>query len=120
MERYIDGFVIPIPKERIEEYRRIAETAGALWIEHGALEYWECLGDDLAVKDIVPFPRAVQAGDDETVCFSWIVYASREHRDKVNAAVMADPRMKEMMDTANGVFDCGRIVYGGFRQLVRL
>jgi uncharacterized protein YbaA (DUF1428 family) len=120
MERYVDGFVVPLPKDKVDEYKRIAERAGALWKEHGALEYWECIGDDLDVKDLVSFRKAADIGEGETVAFSWIVFESREHRDKVNAAVMADPRIKEMMEQGSEPFDCKRMVYGGFKQLVKL
>lgn len=118
MERYVDGFVIPLSIGKLEEYKHIAEKAGAIWKEHGALEYWECVGDDLDSGNMVSFRKAADAGDGETVIFSWIVYASREHRDKVNAAVMADPRIKEMMEQIAEPFDCKRMVYGGFAGLV--
>jgi uncharacterized protein YbaA (DUF1428 family) len=118
MENYVDGFLIPIPKDKVEEYKRIAEMAGALWKEHGALEYWECIGDDLDVKDMISFKTAAKAEEDETVIFSWIVYESREQRDKVNAAVMADPRLAEMMKPGFEPFDYKRMAYGGFRKLV--
>src|SRR6478609_6783062 len=111
MSNYIDGFVIPLPKDKIGEYRRIAEQAGALWREHGALDYYECIGDDLDVKEQVPFPRLASAGPDETVVFSWISYKSREHRDEVNAKVMADPRLSEMMEGSEHPFDCKRMAY---------
>lgn len=118
MSRYVDGFVIPIPKNKIDEYRKVAAIAGKIWKEHGALDYWECLGDDLEVKDMVSFPQLAGIGADETVVFSWIVYASREQRDEVNAKIMADPRIKEMCDPDNPPFDCKRMAYGGFRELV--
>lgn len=120
METYVDGFVIPIPKDKIDEYRRIAEKAGAIWKEHGALEYWECIGDDLEVKDQVPFPMAAKAKPGETVIFSWIVYESRRHRDKVNQAVMNDPRLAEEMKPDAQPFDYKRMVYGGFKTLVKI
>ena len=118
MNRYIDGFVIPIPKSKIDEYRKVAEVAGKIWKEYGALDYWECLGDDLEVKDMVSFPQLTNIGADETVVFSWIVYESREQRDQINAKIMADPRIKEMCDPDNPPFDCKRMAYGGFRELV--
>ena len=93
MPHYVDGFVLPIPKDKIALYREIAEEAGKIWREHGALEYRECVGDDLDVKDQVPFPRIIESKPDETVVFAWIVFESREHRDEVNAKVMADPRL---------------------------
>ena len=118
MSRYVDGFVIPIPKNKVDEYRKLAETAGKIWKEYGALDYWECLGDDLETKDMVSFPQLTNIGADETVVFSWIVYESREQRDQINAKIMADPRIKEMCDPDNPPFDCKRMAYGGFRELV--
>jgi uncharacterized protein YbaA (DUF1428 family) len=120
MERYIDGFVIPLPKDKLDQYKRIAERAGTIWKEHGALEYWECLGDDLDVSNMVSFKKAADAREGETVAFSWIVFESREHRDKVNAAVMADPRIKELCAQGSEPFDCKRMVYGGFKKLVQM
>jgi len=105
---------------RSDEYRRIAEIAGKIWKEHGALDYWECLGDDLEAKDMVSFSQLANIGADETIVFSWIVYESREQRDQVNAKVMADPRVKEMCDPDNPPFDCKRMAYGGFTVLVHL
>ncbi len=107
-----------MPKNKIEEYRRIAEKAAQIWKDHGALDYWECIGDDLDAKDMVSFTRLAQTSPDETVVFSWVVYESREHRDQVNAKIMADPRMKEMGDPNNPPFDCKRMAYGGFKTLV--
>ena len=118
MSRYVDGFVIPIPKDKIDEYRKVAELAGKIWKEHGALDYWECLGDDLEAKDTMSFPQLANIGADETVAFSWIVYESREQRDQINAKIMADPRIKEMCDPDNPPFDCKRMAYGGFTVLV--
>lgn len=120
MERYVDGFVIPLPLDKVDDYKRLADRAGALWKEHGALEYWECLGDDLEVKDMVSFKKAAGCDAGETVVFSWIVFASREDRDRVNAAVMADPRLQEIMEGMTEPADCKRMVYGGFRKMVRL
>ncbi|MBE0535253.1 MAG: DUF1428 domain-containing protein [Phycisphaerae bacterium] len=120
MDTYVDGFVIPVPKDRMHEYRRMAERAGEIWMEHGALEYRECVGDDLEPKDFRGFREAAGAREDETVVFSWIMYESREHRDKVNAEVMADPRMTEMMKETSEPFECGRMAYGGFRTIVQL
>ena len=118
MMEYVDGYVLPVPKSKIDLYRSIAEKTGKIWKEHGALEYCECIGDDFDVKDLVPFPRLTGAQPDETVVFAWIVFKSREHRDQVNAKVMADPRIKEMADPANPSFDCKRMAYGGFSVLV--
>jgi uncharacterized protein YbaA (DUF1428 family) len=118
MAHYVDGFVIPVPKDKIDQYREIAEKAGKIWREHGALEYREFVGDDLDVKDQVPFPRMAGATAEETVVFSWIVYESREHRDAVNARVMADPRLSEMGCAGGVPFDCTRMAYGGFKTIV--
>lgn len=118
MPRYIDGFVIPMPEDKLAQYQEIAEKAGALWKEHGALEYIECVGEDLDVKDMVTFPQLAQVKPGETVVFSYIVYRSREHRDEVNAKVMADPRMKEFCKEGEEPFDCKRMAYGGFRSIV--
>jgi len=114
---YVDGFVIPVPKKKVEAYRRIALKAGRIWREHGALEVRECVGDDLAVKGLVPFPTRMKLKPGETVVFSWIVFKSRAHRDRVNAKVMSDPRLAAM-DPATVPFDMKRIVYGGFKVLV--
>lgn len=118
--RYVDGFVLPIPKKKLQVYRRIAQKAGRVWREHGALEYRECVGDDLHIKGVVPFPRMVRLKPGETVAFSWIVYKSRAHRDRVNAKVMKDPRLAKMMDPKAMPFDMKRMVYGGFKTLVDL
>ena len=118
MADYVDGYVLPVPKSNIETYRRMAEKAGAIWKEHGALEYRECVGEDLAVNDLVPFPRLVDVRPDETVVFAWIVFKSRERRDEVNANVMKDPRLADSMDPNAMPFDCKRMAYGGFETLV--
>jgi uncharacterized protein YbaA (DUF1428 family) len=114
---YVDGFVLPIPRKNVAAYRRIARKAGAIWREHGALEYRECVGDDLDVKFAMPFPRGIGARRGETIVFAWIVYRSRAHRDRVNARVMKDPRMERMM-TGKPPFDYKRMLYGGFEVLV--
>lgn len=119
MERYVDGFLIPVPKDKLDLYRGIAVQAGNIWKEHGALEYIECLGDDLDQAEMVSFRKAAGATDDEVVIFSWIVYESREHRDQVNAKVMEDPRIKAMMEGPQP-FDCKRMAYGGFKTIVRM
>jgi uncharacterized protein YbaA (DUF1428 family) len=116
--RYVDGFVLPVPKKNVEAYRRMSQKAGKVWREHGALEYLECVGDDLVVKFGVPFTKAVRAKAGETVVFSWIVYKSRAHRDRVNAKVMKDPRIAKMMDPKDMPFDVKRMVYGGFKVIV--
>ena len=116
--RYVDGYVLPVPKKHLEAYRRIAQKAGKSWREHGALEFRECVGDDLNVKWGVPFPRRIKLKRGETVMFSWIVFKSREQRNRVNAKVMKDPRLANMMDPKAMPFDVKRMVYGGFKVLV--
>jgi uncharacterized protein YbaA (DUF1428 family) len=116
---YVDGFVFPIPKRQIANYRRIARRAGKIWRDHGALEYRECVGDDLKTSFGVAFPRLAKAKPGETVGFSWIVYRSRAHRDRVNARVMKDPRMLKMMNDPMPV-ELKRMAMGGFKVLVEL
>ena len=120
MARYIDGFVIPVPKRKVQAYRRMAQQAGKIWRKYGALEFLECVGDDLKVKGVVPFTRAARAKAGETVFFSWIVFKSRAQRDRINAKVMKDPRIAKMMEGKAMPFDSKRIVYGGFKALVDL
>jgi uncharacterized protein YbaA (DUF1428 family) len=112
------AFVLPVPKRNVEVYRKIARLAGRVWREHGALEYRECLGEDLRVKFGVGFPKLAKAKSGETVFFSWITYKSRKHRDQVNAKVMKDSRLQEMMGGSAMPFDMKRISYGGFEILV--
>lgn len=118
MSAYVDGFVLPIAKDRVEDYRELAEKAAALWKEHGALDYWECVADDLDARGMVPFPRIAGAGPDETVVFAWVVFRSREHRDETNEKIMADPRMQEICPEGTQTFDYTRMAYAGFRVLV--
>lgn len=119
--RYVDGFVLPVPKKNVQAYRRMARKAGKVWREHGALDFRECVGDDLKSKYGVPFPRLMKLKPGETVFFSFITFKSRAHRDRVNAKVMKDPRLaKYMMDTKAMPFDEKRMVYGGFKVLVDL
>lgn len=113
---YVDGFVIAVPKDKIEAYRTIAKQAGTVWKDHGALAYVECVADDVPYGELTSFPRAVQAKEDETVFFSWIVYESREARDRINAAVMKDPRIN--CDPETMPFDGKRMIFGGFKPLV--
>ena len=117
---YVDGFVLPVPKKNLQLYRRISSRAGRIWRDHGALEYRECVGDDLKTKMGLPFQRTVRSKPNEAVLFSWIVYRSRAHRDSVNAKVMKDPRMKKMMEDGAMPFDLKRMAYGGFKVLVDL
>jgi uncharacterized protein YbaA (DUF1428 family) len=115
---YVDGFLLPLPKKQLQLYRRIAQKAGKIWRQHGAVEYRECVGDDLKPKMGALFPRTVRLKPGETVVFSWIVFKSRAHRDRVNAKVMKDPRMAKMMEKEPMPFDIKRMAYGGFKVLV--
>ncbi|MBP2674686.1 MAG: signal recognition particle [Deltaproteobacteria bacterium] len=117
MAKYVDGYVLPVPRKNLAAYRRLARKAGKIWREHGALEFRECVGDDLNVKMGVPFPRHLRLKPGETVLFSWIVFSSRAHRDRVNAKVMKDERLAGM-DPKEMPFDCDRMIYGGFKVLV--
>jgi len=119
MARYVDGFLIPIPKRKLAVYRRLAASAGRIWKRHGALDYVESVGDDLESKGVASFLRTARAKRGETVVFSWIVYRSRAHRDRVNARVMKDPRIARMMTMAP-IFEPGRMSYGGFKAIVDL
>jgi len=118
MAKYVDGFVLPIPKKNVDEYRKIARKAGKLWIEHGATSYVEALADDVPYGKVTSFPRSVARKNNETVVFSWITYKSRAHRDKVMEKVTADPRMQEMMDV--DFLDGSRMIWGGFETVVEL
>ncbi len=118
MANYIDGFVLPVPRKNLGAYRRISEKAGKIWKKHGALEYRECAGDDLKVKMGDSFPRRIRAKRGETVVFSWIVYKSRAHRDRVNKKVMKDPGLAKMMEGKAMPFDVKRMLYGGFKVVV--
>jgi uncharacterized protein YbaA (DUF1428 family) len=115
---YVDGFVLAVPKKKIPTYRRMARKAGKIWRQHGALEYRECVGDDLNVKGLLPFPRLARLKRGEAVFFSWIVYQSRAHRNRVNAKVMKDPRIAKIMGPKAMPFDPKRMAYGGFKVLV--
>jgi len=116
--KYVDGYVLPVPKKNLLAYRRMAAKAGKVWREHGALEFRECVGEDLKTKKIKSFPSLVKPKPGETVVFSWIVFKSRAHRDAVNAKVMKDPRLAEMMDMKSMPFDPKRMAYGGFEVMV--
>ncbi|MGH8626868.1 MAG: DUF1428 domain-containing protein [Gammaproteobacteria bacterium] len=120
MSPYVDGFVLPVPKDNMDAYRQLARKAGEIWREHGALEYIECVADDVKPGEITSFPQAVKLEDNEVVVFSWIVYESRERRDEINAKVMADPRLADMMDPKNLPFDGKRMFWGGFKTIVEL
>jgi uncharacterized protein YbaA (DUF1428 family) len=120
MKRYVDGYVLAVPKKKLRAYRRLAEKAGKVWRKHGALEYFECAGDDLKSKWAgIKFPRTVRAKPSETVVFSWIVFKSKAHRNEVNAKVMKDPAMNDPKYKDKPMpFDMKRMVYGGFKVLV--
>ncbi|MER9052634.1 DUF1428 family protein [Mesorhizobium sp. M0910] len=115
---YVDGFVLAVPKANLDAYKKMAQTAGAVWKEHGALAYVECIGADVPHGELTSFPRAVQAKEDEVVVFSWVVYESRQHRDAVMAKVMADPRLKPDWETMP--FDGKRMIFGGFQPFIEL
>ena len=118
MAHYVDGFVLPLPKRNLDAYRRQARKAGRIWLEHGALEFRECVAKDVQMGEVTSFPRSVQLKRSETVVFSWIVFKSRAHRDRVNAKAMADPRLADMMDMKDAPFDPKRMIYGGFEVVV--
>ena len=117
---YVDGYVIPVHKKKLKAYLRMAELGKKWWMKHGALDYKECLGDDLDIKFCLPFTKGIKSKPGETIVFAYIVYKSRAHRDKVNAAVMKDPRINEMCDPKNMPFDCKRMLYGGFKAIVEI
>ena len=120
MAHYVDGFVVPVPKKNLDEYRKMAQRAGKVWREHGALEYIECAADDVKRGKHTSFPQAVKLKPGEVVVFSWIVYKSRAHRDRVNKKVMKDPRLTSMMDPKALPFDGRRMFWGGFKPIVEL
>jgi uncharacterized protein YbaA (DUF1428 family) len=115
---YVDGFVVPVPRKNLPAYRRMARKAGKVWREHGALEYKEWISDDVKVGKLTSFPRSVKVKPGETVVFAYIVYKSRADRDRVNAKVMKDPRLADMMDPKSMPFDGKRLIYGGFKILI--
>jgi uncharacterized protein YbaA (DUF1428 family) len=117
---YVDGYVVPVPKKNLQAYARIARMAGKVWRDHGALEVRECVADDVKPGKLTSFPQSVKLKAGETVTFSWIVFKSRAHRDRVNAKVMKDPRLATMMDPKALPFDAKRMFYGGFKVLVAL
>lgn len=118
--QYVDGFIVPVPKKKLAAYRELARKAGKIWREHGALEYRECVAEDVKPGKLTSFPQSVKLKPKETVVFSWIVYKSRKHRDRVNAKVMKDPRLAGMMDPGKMPFDGKRMIYGGFETLLQL
>lgn len=120
MEKYVDGFVLPVPKDKLESYRESALRAGNIWIEHGALAYREWVAEDVQGGKVTSFPQAVDLKDNETVIFAWITYKSRADRDRINELVMSDPRLSDMMDPNNLPFDGMRMFWGGFEKLIQL
>ena len=116
--RYVDGYVLPVPTKNLSVYARMAKQASKIWREYGALDYKECVGEDLKPSFGVPFPRQMKLKNGETVVFAYIVFKSRAHRDRVNAKVMKDPRIQNMCGTKDVPFDCKRMLYGGFTVIV--
>jgi uncharacterized protein YbaA (DUF1428 family) len=117
---YVDGFVVPVPKSKLAEYKRMSRKSGKVWREYGALHYMECVADDVKPGKVTSFPQAVKLKADEVVVFSWIIYASRRERDRINKKVMADPRLAAMMDPKSLPFDGTRMFWGGFKPIVEL
>lgn len=117
---YVDGFVVPVPTTNLPAYKKMAQKAGKVWMEHGALQYVECVADDVKPGKSTSFPQSVKLKEGEVVVFSWIVFKSRRDRDRINKLVMADPRLKDMMDPKFMPFDGKRMFYGGFKGLVEL
>ena len=120
MPYYVDGFVLPVPKKNLGAYRRMARKASKVWMAHGALQYTECVADDVPAGKVTSFPQSVKLKGDETVIFAWILYKSRKQRDSVNAKVMADTRLAHMMDPKALPFDGMRMFGGGFKGFVEL
>jgi uncharacterized protein YbaA (DUF1428 family) len=116
--RYVDGYVVPVPKKNMAAYRRMAQKAGKVWRDHGALEYIECIADDVKPGKHTSFPQSVKLKAGETVVFAYIVYKSRAERDRINAKVMKDPRLADMMDPKAMPFDGKRMFWGGFKVMV--
>jgi uncharacterized protein YbaA (DUF1428 family) len=117
---YVDGFIVPVPKKNLAAYRNLARKAGRIWKEYGALEFKECVADDVKVGKRTSFPRSVKRKPNETVVFSYIVYKSRRDRDRINAKAMKDPRLAKMMEGRGMPFDVKRMIYGGFKTIVDL
>ena len=115
---YVDGFVVAVPTEKLTEYKKLARKSGKIWMEHGALSYVECVGDDVPVGKLTSFTKAVKLKEGETVIFSWITYKSKRDRDAVNKKVLADPRLET--DMSNTPFDSKRMIYGGFKPVIEL
>ena len=120
MARYIDGFVLPVPRARLTEYERLAKAVAEIWKEYGALDYLEYVGDDLKLEGTRSFTDLIAATEEETIVFGWVVFDSREARDLANEKVAADPRMVDLIESSNSGFDAKRMAYGGFQLLVQL
>jgi len=120
MAQYVDGYVVPVPTEKLAAYRSLARKAAKIWVEYGALQVCENVADDVKPGKLTSFPQAVKLKDGETVVFSWIVFKSRKDRDRINTAVMADPRLAAMMDPKGMPFDGKRMFWGGFKELVKV
>jgi len=120
MARYVDGFVVPVPTAKVDAYRKLASKAGKIWMEYGALEYTECIADDVQPGKLTSFPQSVKLKKDEVVVFSWIIFKSRKQRDSINKKVMADPRLADMVNPKNHPFDARRMFWGGFKTIVEL
>jgi alkaline phosphatase len=117
---YVDGFLLPLPKAKIVEYKKMSKKASKIWMKHGALEYRECVGDDLTPPWALAFPKLMKLKDDEAVIFAWIVYKSKAHRDRVNKKVMSDPQMNADMEGKQMPFDVKKMAYGGFKTIVEV
>lgn len=121
MANYIDGFVLPIPTSRLSEYKRVVDKVAEIWKEHGALAYFEYVGDDMILEGTLTFPEALGAKENESIVFGWVVFGSRETRDRTNERVAADPRMHDLLkpltDPSALIFDASRMAYGGFKAL---
>lgn len=116
---YVDGYVLPVPKKKLPDYLKLARRAGKIWVEHGALEYRESVGEDMRIKGCTSFLDGTEVEKGETIIFAFVVYKSRAHRDKVNAKVMKDPRITKGLDMSNIPFDMKRMLYGGFKTVVK-
>lgn len=117
---YVDGFIVPVPKKKLKAYRAMAAKAGKIWREYGATAFFECAADDVSKGKLTSFPRSVKLKPSETVIFSFIIYRSRAERDRINAKVMKDPRLAKMMKPNDMPFDAKRMIYGGFKTIVKL
>ena len=119
MPNYVDGFVVPVSRRRLQEYRRVAAKAGKIWKEHGAIDFVETVADDVKPGKWTSFPQSVKLKKGEVVVFSWITFKSRAHRDRVNGKIMKDPRMGTMMQNGKAPFDAKRMIFGGFKAIVQ-